>query len=228
MHHGDAVCEPFRLVEVMRRQQDRQLGLLAETANDLEQLLADARVEPDRRLVEKEDARRRDERAGELEPTPLTAAVAAHGPIDERRDAERVRQFGDACLRRARLDLPQARVDLEVTAPGKRAVDDRLLEHDAADATGGQRLAHDVEAADARGPAGRQDRGRQDADGRRLARAVRPEQPEHLAGADLEIDPGDGLDASGVDLAELFDFDHGASSSFGPAVTSGAAFSSAL
>src|SRR5580765_6260016 len=76
-------------------------------------------------------------------------------------------------------------------------------------------------------PVGR-DRGRQDADGRRLARAVRPEQPEHLAGADLEIDSGDGLDASGVDLAELFDFDHGASSSFGPAVTSGAAFSSAL
>ena len=62
VHHGDAVCEPFRLVEVMRCQQDRQLGLLAESADDLEQLLADARVEPDRRLVEKEDARRRDER----------------------------------------------------------------------------------------------------------------------------------------------------------------------
>ena len=46
----------------------------------------------------------------------------------------------------------------------------------------------------------------EDLDGRRLAGAVRAEQPEHLAGGDLEVDPAHGLDAA-VRLPQAADRD---------------------
>ena len=46
----------------------------------------------------------------------------------------------------------------------------------------------------------------EDLDGRRLAGAVRPEQPEHLAAGHLEVDPVDGLDLA-VALDQALDPD---------------------
>ena len=48
----------------------------------------------------------------------------------------------------AGVDAPQPRVELEVPPAAERAVDDRLLEDDAADAAGGERLGGDVEAGE--------------------------------------------------------------------------------
>ena len=48
----------------------------------------------------------------------------------------------------------------------------------------------------------------EDLDGRRLAGAVRAEQPEDLAGGDLEADAADGLDLA-VRLAQAADLDRG-------------------
>ena len=52
-------------------------------------------------------------------------------------------------------------------------------------------VAHHVGAGDARLARGGQHARREDPDGGRLSRAVRPEQAEALAGLDLEVEPGE-------------------------------------
>jgi hypothetical protein len=98
-------------------------------------------------------------------------------------------------------------MDLEVPPPGQRTVDDRLLEHDAADPTRCERLCRDVEAGEPSAAGGRFDRRRQHPDRGRLAGAVRAEQAEHLAGGDLEVDAPHGLDAARIGLAQLGNLD---------------------
>ena len=94
-------------------------------------------------------------------------------------------------------------MEVEVASAGEGAVDHRLLEDDAADPAGGERLRADVEAGQPGGPAGRPDGGRQHPDGRRLACSVGAQEREHLAGGHVEVDALDRLDTAGVDLAEL-------------------------
>ena len=74
------------------------------------------------------------------------------------------------------------------------------------------RLGRDVEAEDPRLAARRQQQRGEDLDQRRLAGAVGPEQPEELAGRDLEVDAGerdDGLRLRVVDAADAVDGDGG-------------------
>src|SRR5207244_5115371 len=94
VHDRDAVAEPFRLVQVVRREQDRHLGALAQTADQIEEFVSDPRVEPDRRLVEEEHTWRGDGRTRDLEPPSLAAAVALDGALDERGDPQRLREVG--------------------------------------------------------------------------------------------------------------------------------------
>ena len=92
-------------------------------------------------------------------------------------------------------------MDVEVAPAGQRAVDDGVLEDDAAGPAGGERLVRDVEAGDAGAPAV----------GATVVVSMPmvvdlpapfgPEQSEHLAGRDLEVDAPDGLDAARVGLA---------------------------
>jgi hypothetical protein len=78
--------------------------------------------------------------------------------------------------------------------------------HDPADLLG---LVLNVEAEDLRGPLRRQQQRREDLDQRRLAGAVRPEQPEELARLDLKIDAleGDHGRLRGVHAADAADVD---------------------
>ena len=57
--------------------------------------MADARVEPDRGLVQEQHLRPRDERAGDLEAAALAAAVAGDRAVEQVRQAERGRQLLD-------------------------------------------------------------------------------------------------------------------------------------
>ncbi len=66
----------------------------------------------------------------------------------------------------------------------------------------------DVEAEDPGRPLGRQEQRRQDLDERRLAGAVGPEQPEELAGLDLEIDAVEGDDGRRLDVVDAADAAH--------------------
>src|SRR5205823_9415320 len=69
---GDAVGELLRLVEVVRRQQDR-LAERAQAADRLPGGAARGRVEAGRRLVEEDEVGVTDEREPEVEPPPLAA-----------------------------------------------------------------------------------------------------------------------------------------------------------
>ena len=77
------VAEPLGLVQVMGCEQNRDLVAVAQATDHLEQLVADARVEADRGLVEEQDLRPGDECAGDLQPAALAAAVAREGPVQE-------------------------------------------------------------------------------------------------------------------------------------------------
>src|SRR6266536_6376488 len=202
MHDRDSVAEPFGLVEVMGGEQDRHLAALPQAADHVEQLVADAGVETDGRLVEEQHLGLGEERAGDLEAATLATAVAADGPIEQLGQPKRVGEFGGAGLGRPWIDAPEAGVDVEVAAAGQHSVDDRLLEDNAADSADGERLARNVEPGHARTAARRGDRRREHPDRGRLAGAVGTEQAEYLAAGDLEVDALHGFDVALVGLAE--------------------------
>src|SRR5437660_6442452 len=91
--------------------------------------------------------------------------------------------------------------------PRQRPVDDRVLEDDAGDGAGGERLGHDVEPGQPSAAGGRPDGCGEHADRRRLAGSVGAEQAEDLSWGDLEVDRLYGLDAARVRLAECGDLD---------------------
>ena len=114
-----------------------------------------ARVEPGRRLVEKEDRRPCDQRRGEVEPPPHAARVGADEPAAGVREAEALEQL--ARRGRARLalrEVVEAADHLQVLGAGQVLVDGRVLagEADLA-AAAGAALRRDVEPRDARGAA---------------------------------------------------------------------------
>src|SRR3954465_11088223 len=113
----------------------------ARAGDRVEQLEPDARIESDRRLVEEQDAWLGDQRAGDLEAPPLAAAVAADLAGEDLVEPERLGEIGDPRRRRLEVDAPQLGVQLEVRTAGEAAVDDGVLEDDAADAPRLQRLA---------------------------------------------------------------------------------------
>ena len=123
-----------RLVEVVRRQQDRHLVAIAQAGDHVEQLVADAGVEPDRRLVQEQHLRLGDERPGDLEPPPLAAAVAV-APAGRRSSASPSAATSSAMLRCVwDCDTPHRRAcSSRLRAAAQAAVDDRLLEDDARD-----------------------------------------------------------------------------------------------
>ena len=96
--HRDPVGELIRLVEVLRAEQDRR-PLGDERADDVPDLVAGARVEPGRRLVEEHHLRRDDEARGDVEPAPHAARVVLDQPAGRVGEAERLEQLGRPRLR---------------------------------------------------------------------------------------------------------------------------------
>src|SRR3954471_18372697 len=139
---------------------------------------------------------------------PLASAVALDFAIEELAYPERTSGFIDSLTCQRLVDAPEIRVELEVGATAEGAIDDRLLEHDARNGACVERLLNNVVTRQHSHAGRRLDRRREHSDGRRLARAVGPQEPEHLAGPDLEVDALHGLDATRIDLSELTDFHH--------------------
>src|SRR5437868_8280120 len=79
----DPIAEPLGLVEVVGREQDRDLVAIAQAPDHVEQLVANARVETDGRLVEEQHLGLRNERTRNLQPPPLAAAVARNRPVEQ-------------------------------------------------------------------------------------------------------------------------------------------------
>ena len=71
-HDHHRVGEALRLLDVVRRHQDRR-ALAPQRVDQRPELLAHLRVEPDRRLVEEHEPRPVHERAGDQQPPPHAA-----------------------------------------------------------------------------------------------------------------------------------------------------------
>ena len=54
VHDRDAVAELARLLEVVGREQDRDVQAVTQAGDQIEQLVSDARIQTDRRLVEEQ------------------------------------------------------------------------------------------------------------------------------------------------------------------------------
>ena len=201
VHDRDAVAEPFGLIQVVGGQHGGHAGAPAKPADQVQQLIADTGVQPHRRLIQEQHPRFGHQRPGDLQAPPLAAAVAVHRAADHLGQPEHTGQLGDLAGRGGRRDAPQPRVQVKVAAAGQRLVQDRFLEHHAADRPGRDGVPDHVETGQPRRPAGGLDRGGQHPDGGGLAGTVRAQQAEHLTGGDLEVDAADGLDPAGVGLA---------------------------
>ena len=100
-------------------------------------------------------------------------------------------------------------MELEVRAAAEAAIDDGLLKDDAAYDASAEGLPGHIEAGEPGCPAGRLDCRREHPDRRRLAGAVRSEQPEHLAVGDAKVDALHRFDPARIGLRELIDLDRG-------------------
>ena len=175
------------LVQVLGGEQHR--GAFGDPAFDrLPEADAAARVEPGGRLVEEEDRRPGDQGGGEVEAAAHPARVGADEAVGGFVEVEALQQLGGAGARLALRQVVEAADHLQVLGPGQVLVHRRVLTGEADLGPQPRRLAGDVEAGDAGAAAvGREQRG-EDADRGRLAGAVGPEQAEHGAGRDLQID----------------------------------------
>jgi hypothetical protein len=176
--------------------------------------VAALRIDADRRLVEDQHVGVVDERGGDVE-APLHAAAErlrlVAGAVGEADEGER---GVDALAEQRAAQAVEGAEQLQVRRRAEVLVDRELLRHDADAALGRVRVLVERQArraaADEDLAAVGADQAAQHRHGRRLAGAVRPEQADDLAGADVERQVGDD-GAVAVRLEETSGFEHGSS-----------------
>jgi hypothetical protein len=135
-------------------------------------------------------------RAGDHDPLRLAAGHVVGLVVPALAQAEQLEQLVGAAVALCRRHAMVGGVEDQVLPDRERAVEVRPLRHDGQMGPRPHRIAGDVDAAHpgdaARAPHPR----REDADGRRLARAVGAQEPEDLAALDAERDPVDGVHGS--------------------------------
>ena len=197
VHDADAVAEPLGLVEVVRREQHGRAEASAQAADDVDELVADARIEPDGRFVEEQHAWFGDERACDLEPPALPAAVGRDRTVEQVGEVEAVGELRRCAGRRRRRATPQSRAWISKLRRPVRA----------RSTTGSwNTTALSARAAIASVATSRPCKRAEPDVGRTvvvsmptvvdLPGAVRPEQSEDLAGGHVEVDALHRLDAA--------------------------------
>ena len=156
---------------------------------------AGLRVEPGRRLVEEQHLRAMDDAEPDVEPAAHAARIGAGRPVGGGLEIERREHLGRAGLARRGLFMPYSRPWMTSSPRPVSAGIGRAALRDVADPPADLlRLAPQVDAGDRRLARRRREQRREHPQRRRLAGAVRPEEAEDLARADLEVDAADGLD----------------------------------
>src|SRR6266853_2826566 len=192
IHDRDAIAEALGFLHVVRREQHRP-AVGAEAADDLPQLAARLRVETRRQFVEKEQLGLADERTGDREPLLLPAGQRDHARMAFLFELDEGEHFLDG----VRLAVERSK-QCEDFADGELIGELRFLQLNAEPfAQGASRRSvlpphaedFDVARVGRRQPF-------EDLDRRRLAGAVRAEQPKAFTGADAEIEAGDRDDVS--------------------------------
>ena len=171
----EPVGEGVRLLEVVRREQDRQPLARGEARELVPHRNARLGVETGRRLVEIDDARAVHECDRDVEPALHPARVAADDAVSGPGEVEQLEQFADAPAHLVPAEALDLRVQRQVLAAGRRTVDARRLRHVADRLADRARFGGDVVTRDDGAPGvGLRER-REDPHGRRLPRAVRSE-----------------------------------------------------
>ena len=208
---GDRVGQLVRLLEVLRRQQERR-ALADEVADHVPHPDPAARVEARRRLVEDQQPRPADQGSTEVEAAAHAARVGLDDPVGGIGQLELLEQFVGAPARLGRRQVVQPAEQPQVLAPGQVLVDRGVLARQADDPPDLVGLRPDVEPGHGRAPGvGPEERG-EDPHRRRLAGAVRTEQAQDGPLGDLEVDAVEGSDlalAGLVDLDQAFGRDRG-------------------
>ncbi len=178
----DPVAGPVDLVDDVRRQEDRP-SVVARLADEPEERLLDERVEARRRLVEDEQVRPVLERDDQADLLLVALRVLLEPPA--RVEVERLDQLGDVGLVHAAAQVAEVGDGLRA---GQPVVQVELAGQIADPAMDRDRIGGRLDAEDLGAPGCRPDEVEQDAHRRRLAGAVRPEEPEDLALGDLEVE----------------------------------------
>ena len=193
VHDRDAIAE-LGLVHVVRGHEDRDLLALLQLGDVAPDRAARLRVEADRRLVEEEHARRVQEAARDLQAPAHAAGEGHHRRVAALPQPDHLEHLAHAVGDERGVDAVELGVQAQVLLGGQVAVERRVLEDEADVAADVVALAHDVVAGDARAARGRARERAEHVDRRRLAGAVGAEEPEDLAGGDLEAHAAHRLD----------------------------------
>ena len=198
--HDRARAHRLDLLEDVRREDDRAVA--AELLDELAHLELLVRVESVGRLVEDEDARVVQQRLREA-----GAALVALRQRLERLAAHALEVHAadralDAALRVGAAESARVRDEAEELLDRHVGVRGRALGQVAEGALGGDRVVGEADALELDGARGRLEEAGDHAHGGALARAVRPEEAEHLSRGDLEVDPAHRMDVS----ESLFEF----------------------
>jgi hypothetical protein len=161
------------------------------------------RVEPGGRLVEEQHVRSVDQTERDVEPALHTAGVGADRTVRGLGKIEPVEQLDHPLLEPAATQSVQPALQHEVVPAGGQRVGAGVLGDHSDPPPDPVRVAEHVVAVD-HGPAGvRPGQRGQDLDSGGLAGAVRAEQAEHLAGADLDGEAVERGDATGIGLHQV-------------------------
>ena len=172
----------------MRREEDGRAAI-AGLAHEAEELVLHQGVEPVRRLVEDEQLRVREEREQEGDLPAVARRELAHPTAEV--EVEALRELVPATVVEAASDMPDRGNEL---ADGPSLGEPELARDIGEAGTQRRSVAARIAAQDLDVSRGRSKEIEQAPDRGRLAGAVRTEEPEHLAAADLEIDARDGPD----------------------------------
>ena len=218
----DASAELLDIGEIVRRQQHRHRSLVDKAPQTFAHRMFGDDVEPDRRLVQEQDARIVQQRGDQFALHPLAQAQLAHRHVELLTEIEQLDELAEVVS----MPIVVGAVDVveQIEALDQRQVPPQLAplpEHDPdapseRDASAHRHKPGDLDVAGRR----RQDAG-EHLDRRRLPGAVRSEVADHLPRLDRDADTGDGVDDAlrasqpaglGPDderLAELFGDDDG-------------------
>jgi hypothetical protein len=187
----DPVGQLVGLVEVLRGEEHRG-AVLHDCADEFPDLVAAVRIEPRGGLVEEQQVRGEDDARGEVDPSPHAAGVGLDLAACRLGESEAVQQLFGPGLRLRAGEAEQAAEQLQVLCTGEILVDGCELpgQADAVAHRGG--VANDVMAKHSRRPSVGLHQGREDADGGRLAGAVRAEHAVDGAGGYGELESIDG------------------------------------
>src|SRR5439155_10234767 len=205
----DPVAEALRLVEVVRADHDRASGV-AETADEVADVLGRGWIERARRLVEVDDLRLVEQgaRDGYLLAHPL--AESRNPPVPHLRELHDAEVVVDRSPQGRAGQPVQPAVVAQVLAGRELVVQAGRLGQDAADGADAPRVGAKAHAVDPRGAGRRHHQTREHPNGSRLAGTIRPEQPEDLTVTDGEAQVLHRLERAEA-LAEALHLDHGTS-----------------